>query len=76
MTPLLIVSIMINPLDLLKPKYIKLDTKTQFFLITFDFVIHFKNKTFFSPSVFLSPLSKCIKKSSNFHLNDKKKFGF
>ena len=54
-------------------KYIKLNTKTYFFLITFNFVIHFKKKTFFSPSVFLSPLSKCIKKSSNFHLNNNKK---
>ena len=58
-------------------KYIKLNTKTQiYFVITFDFCIHFKKKNFFSPFVFLSPLSKCIKKSSNFHLNDKKYFGF
>ena len=49
---------------------------TTIFLITFDLCIHF---------VFLSPLSnsKCIKKLSNFHLNNKKysgvgirKFGF
>ena len=43
-------------------KYIKLNTKTQFFLITFDFCTHFKRENFFSPFVFLSPLSKCIKK--------------
>ena len=60
---------MINPLHQLKP-----NTKTQIlFLISFDFGIHFKEKTFFSPFVFLS---KCIKKSSNFHLNNKKYFGF
>ena len=42
---------------------------TTIFLITFDLCIHF---------VFLSPLSnsKCIKKSSNFHLNNKKYWGF
>ena len=56
-----------------KTKYIKLNTKTQIFKITFDFCIHFKRENFFSPFVFLS---KCIKKSSNFHLNDKKYFGF
>ena len=44
-----------------------LKTKTQIlFLITFDFVIHFKKIFFSSPSIFLSPLTKCIKKSSNF----------
>ena len=38
---------------------------SQLFLITFNFfIVDF----FLSPSVFLSPCSKCIKKSSNFHL--------
>ena len=49
-----------------KTKYIKLNTKTQFLKITFNFCIHFKKENFFSPSVFLSPLSKCIKKSFSF----------
>ena len=42
---------------------------TTIFLITLDLCIHF---------VFLSPLSnsKCIKKSSNFHLKNKKYWGF
>ena len=41
----------------------------NYFLITFDLCIHF---------VFLSPLSnsKCIKKLPNFHLNNKKYWGF
>ena len=48
-----------------KTKYIKLNTKTQiFFKITFNFCIHFKRENFF--------FSKCVKKSSNFHLNNKK----
>ena len=35
----------------IETKYIKLNTETQnFFLITFDFVIHFKRKFFF-PSI-------------------------
>ena len=58
-------------------KYIKLNTKTQIIsLTTFDFCIHFQRENFFTPSVFLSPLSKCIKKSSNFHLHNKNYFGF
>ena len=44
-------------------KYIKLNTKTQFLKITFDFCIHF-----------LVPPVKVYKKLSNFHLNDKKRF--
>ena len=43
--------------------------------MTLDFLYTLKEKTFF-PSVFLSPLSKCIKKSSNFHLQNKKYIGF
>ena len=39
-------------------KYMKLNTKTQFFKITFDFCIHFQRENFFFPFVFLSPLSK------------------
>ena len=56
-----------------KTKYIKLNTKTQFLKITFNFCIHFKRENFFFSFCFLV---KCIKKSSNFHLNDKKYFGF
>ena len=64
-----------------KTKYIKLNTKTQNIFCCFNenlttFLYTLKEKTFFSPFVFLSPLSKCTKKSSNFHLKDKKYFGF
>ena len=48
-------------------KYIKLNTKT------FDFCIHFKRENFFSPSVFLSPLSKCTKQEK-FSFKQKKIF--
>ena len=49
-----------------KTKYLKLNTKTQLiFLIKVDFCIHFKKENFFSPSVLLSSLSKCVKRSSN-----------
>ena len=59
-------------------KYIKLNTKTQiYFVVTFDFCINFRKENFFfSTFFFSSPLSKCIKKLSNFHLHNKKYFGF
>ena len=57
-----------------KTKYVKLKTKTQIlFLITFDFCIHFKKENFFFSLCFLVPP---IVKSSYFHLNNKKYFGF
>ena len=45
--------------------YIKLNTKTQFFKITFDFCIHFKKETFFS-ICFLVPHVKVYKKVIEF----------
>ena len=73
---------MINPLDLRKPNtYIKLNTKTQIFsLISFDFVIHFKKKTFFSFCFLVAPI-KVYKKVIKFSFKRQKKiwvlvFGF
>ena len=51
------------------------NTKTHFF-ITFDFFVHFKKENFFLLLFSFPPWSKCIKKSSNFHLHNKKYFGF
>ena len=45
-----------------KIKYIKLKTKTQIlFLITFDFCIHFKEKTFFSFCFLVKVYKKVVK---------------
>ena len=57
-------------------KYIKLNSKTQFFFITFDFCIHFKRENFFLLLFSYPPLSKCIEKLSNFHFKTKNILGF
>ena len=57
-----------------KTKHVKLNTKTQFFLITLDFCIHFERENFFSPFVVFSPLSKCIKKVVKFSFKRQKIF--
>ena len=43
-----------------KTKYIKLNTKTQFLKITFDFCIHFKKENFFFFFCFLVPLCQSV----------------
>ena len=59
-----------------KTKSIKLNTKTQFFfIIAFDFCIHFKKENFFSFGFLVQWINqKCIKKS--FHLHNKNILGF
>ena len=72
-----ICAMMMNDLSIgsSETKYIKLNTKTHFFLNNIQLLYTLKKEKK-NPSVFLSPMSKRIKKSSNFHLNDKKYFGF
>ena len=57
-------------------KNIKLNTKTHFFKVTFDFCIHFKKENFFSPSVFLSPCQSVLKSRQIFNYITKSIFGF
>ena len=57
-----------------KTKYLKLNTKTQILLkITFDFVIHFKKKTFFSFCFLVAPV-KVYKKFIKFPFKRQKVF--
>mgnify|MGYP006976001272 CR=1 FL=1 len=52
-------------------------TQTQtFFLITFNFCIHFKKENFFSLSVFLSPCQSVLKSRQIFNYITKSIFGF
>ena len=62
---------MTYPLDQLKPKNI---TKNQIF--HFNFVIHFKKRKLFYPSVFLSPLFKVYKKVVKFSFTPAKNIWF
>ena len=55
-------------------KYIKLNTKTQFFLITLDFCIHFKKENFFFSFCFLVPPVKVYKKVVKFSFTQQKIF--
>ena len=74
---------MFYSLDKLKPKTKTKNKKQNFFDIdtsTFLYTLKKENKkTFFSPSKKMfscPPYSKCIKKSSNFHLHEQKMFWF
>ena len=62
---------MTYPLDQLKPKNI---TKNQIF--HFNFVVHFKKRKLFYPSVFLSPLFKVYKKVVKFSFTPAKNIWF
>ena len=56
-----------------KTKYIKLNTKTHFFSITFDFCIHFKRDFFFSFCFLVTPV-KVYKKVVKFSFKQQKIF--
>ena len=54
-------------------KYIELNTKTQFFFITFDFCTHFKKENFFFSFCFLVSPVKVYKKVVKFSFTYKTK---